>query len=66
MEGEETVWFSTLPQRENSLYVAKQLEEHPVSIAQAIHDKEKVYRAERIGIVCPVFGHEMPELVKDF
>lgn len=50
----------------NSLYVAKQLEEHPVSIAQAIHDKEKVYRAERIGIVCPVFGHEMPELVKDF
>ena len=50
----------------NSLYVAKQLEPHPVSIAQAVHDSEKVYRAERIGIVCPVFGHEMPQLVKDF
>ena len=50
----------------NSLYVAKQLEPRPVSIAQAVHDSEKVYRAERIGIVCPVFGHEMPELVKEF
>ena len=50
----------------NSLYVAKQLDSHPVSIAQAIHDKNKTYRADSIGIVCPVYGHEMPELVKDF
>lgn len=50
----------------NSLYAAKQLEEHPISIAQAIHDREKLYRADRIGIVCPVFGHEMPQLVKEF
>ena len=50
----------------NSLYVAKELEARPVSIAPAIHEPNKVYRADRIGIVCPIFGHEMPELVKDF
>ena len=52
----------------NSLYVAKAVAGHerPVSIAQAIHDREKAYRADSIGIVCPIFGHEMPELVKDF
>ena len=50
----------------NSLYVAKELEAAPISIAQAIYDQTKVYRAEQIGIVCPVFGHEMPELVKEF
>ena len=50
----------------NSLYVAKQLEKNPVSIAQAVHDRQMVYKAERIGIVCPVFGHEVPALVKEF
>ena len=50
----------------NSLYAAKQLEKKPVSIAQAIHDKQMVYKAEKIGIVCPVFGHEVPELVREF
>ena len=50
----------------NSLYVAKQLGEHPVSIAQAVHDDKKTYRADSIGIVCPVFGHEVPGLVREF
>lgn len=50
----------------NSLYVAKQLEETPVSIAQAIHDDPMLYQAEKIGIVCPVFGHEVPALVREF
>ena len=50
----------------NSLYVSKQLDSHPISIAQAIHDEIKTYRADSIGIVCPIYGHEMPELVKDF
>ncbi len=50
----------------NSLYVAKKLDTQIVSIAQAIHDKNKTYRADSIGTVCPVFGHEMPRLVKDF
>ena len=31
-----------------------------------MHDKKKLYKAEQIGIVCPVFGHEVPSLVKEF
>ena len=50
----------------NSLYVAKQLDDTRISIAQAIHDKKKLYKAEQIGIVCPVFWHEVPSLVKEF
>lgn len=50
----------------NSLYVAKQLDETRISMAQAIHDKEKNFAADKIGIVCPVFGHEVPPLVKEF
>lgn len=50
----------------NSLYVAKQMDDNRISIAQAIHDQKKIYTADKIGIVCPIFGHEMPELVKEF
>ena len=50
----------------NSLYAAKQMDENRISIAQAIHDNKKIYTADRIGIVCPIFGHEMPQLVKEF
>ena len=50
----------------NSLYVSKQLDPLVISIAQAIHDTDKHYKDERIGIVCPIYGHEMPELVKEF
>lgn len=50
----------------NSLYVAKQLDETRISIAQAVHDEEKVYTAEKIGVICPVFGHEVPPLVRKF
>lgn len=64
-EGERHVVFY-FTATGNSLYAAKQLEEQPVSIAQAIHDKQPVYQAEKIGIVCPVFGHEVPALVRKF
>lgn len=50
----------------NSLYVSKQLDEERRSIAQAIHDENKHYSYEKIGIVCPIFGHEVPPLVKEF
>lgn len=50
----------------NSLYVAKQLDSQPVSIAQAIHDEDMTYKSDTIGIVCPVYGHEVPLLVKEF
>lgn len=50
----------------NSLYVAKQLDDDRISIAQAIHDRGKKYTADKIGVVCPIFGHEVPELVREF
>ena len=50
----------------NSLYVAKRMDEDLRSIPQAIHGEKQVYKAEKIGIVCPVYGHEMPGMVKDF
>ena len=50
----------------NSLYVAKKLDDVRFSIPQVIHDEKKEYTADRIGIVCPMYGHEMPELVKQF
>ena len=50
----------------NSLYVAKQLDSEIVSIPQELNKMNRQYRAEKIGVVCPVFGHEMPEAVKRF
>lgn len=50
----------------NSLYVAKKLDEESFSIPQRIHDEKKEYKADRIGIVCPIYGHEMPDIVKLF
>lgn len=50
----------------NSLYAAKQLDNDRISIAQAVHEKEKRYAADKIGVVCPVFGHEVPPLVREF
>lgn len=50
----------------NSLYVAKQLDDDRISIAQAIHGEEKKYTVDKIGVVCPVFGHEVPKLVREF
>lgn len=49
----------------NSLYVAKHLDKEYVSIPKAIHG-DMVFQADRIGIVCPVYGHEMPMMVKEF
>lgn len=46
--------------------MAKQLDSQPVSIAQAIHDEDMTYKYDKIGIVCPVYGHEVPLLVKEF
>lgn len=50
----------------NSLYVAKQLNLHCISIAQAIHDELRAYEDQQIGIVCPVHAQQMPELVTAF
>lgn len=50
----------------NSLYAARMLDDDCRSIPQAIHDADKTYRADRIGIVCPVYGHEVPQMVRAF
>lgn len=50
----------------NSLYIAKKLESHPISIPQVIHQAQLEFAADKIGIVAPVYGHEVPAMVKDF
>ena len=44
----------------NSLYIAKKLDAAPISIPQIIRRENLTFRAEQIGIVCPIYGHEMP------
>ena len=50
----------------NSLYIAKQIEEEPISIPQVIKKDKLDFSDDSIGIVCPVYGHEVPPMVKDF
>lgn len=50
----------------NSLYVARELDDNPISIAQELRAEPKRYKAETIGIVTPVHYHEMPDAVKEF
>lgn len=50
----------------NSLYIAKQLEERPLSIPQVIHRENLEFSASSIGVVAPVYGHEVPPMVKEF
>lgn len=50
----------------NSLYAAKQLEEKPISIPQVIRQENPEFSADSIGIVAPVYGHEVPPMVKEF
>lgn len=44
---------------ENRLYIAKRLEERPLSIPQIIHRENLEFSASSIGIVAPVYGHEV-------
>ena len=50
----------------NSLYVAKELDEEIISIPQVIKQERPEFVADSIGIVCPVYGNEMPGMVKEF
>ena len=50
----------------NSLYAAKQLEQEVFSISQEMKKTERHYKADKIGIVCPLFEFEIPPLVEDF
>lgn len=50
----------------NSLYAARRLDEECISIPQVMDRTDLQFQADRIGIVCPVYGHEMPQMVKAF
>lgn len=50
----------------NSLYAAKELDENIISIPRIIKEEKLEFSADSIGIVCPVYGHEMPGMVKEF
>ena len=50
----------------NSLYIAKQIEENPVSIPQIMQQDNLTFSADRIGIFAPIYGHEVPPMVRDF
>ena len=50
----------------NSLYVARELDSQPISIPQILHKDNLTFTADSIGIVCPIYGHEMPAMVKQF
>ena len=50
----------------NSLYVAKQLDADCRSIPQVLRGDDLTFSAEKIGVVCPIYGHEMPQMVKEF
>ena len=50
----------------NSLYVAKRLEHQPISIPQVMHREDLTFSDDRIGIVAPIYGHEVPAMVQEF
>lgn len=50
----------------NSLYVARELDDAPLSIPQVMRQKERCFSDATIGIVSPVYGHEVPEMVRCF
>lgn len=50
----------------NSLYVARQIEETPISIPQVLHQENLNFKDEKIGIVYPVYAGEAPQIVLEF
>ena len=50
----------------NSLYAAKHLDAERSSIPQVMCGPQLEFTADAIGIVFPVYGHEVPPMVRDF
>lgn len=50
----------------NSLYAAKQLDNELISIPQAVRQGRFDFSADTIGIVTPIYGHEVPPMVREF
>ena len=50
----------------NSLFVARQLSDSPISIPQELKKQEMVYEADEIGVVCPDYAGAIPKIVQEF
>ena len=50
----------------NSLYATRAIEPDPISIPQIWHSAQRDFTADAIGIVAPVYGHELPPMVQQF
>ena len=50
----------------NSLFVARQLSDNPISIPQELKKEKMVYEADEIGIVCPDYAGAIPKIVQEF
>lgn len=50
----------------NCLSIAKRIEEKPISIAQELKKEELSYEDESIGIIAPIYGGELPHIVRRF
>ena len=50
----------------NSLYAAKHFDKELYSIPQELKKDSRKYKADSIGIVCPLYEFDLPVIVKDF
>ena len=50
----------------NSLFVACQFSDSPISIPQELKKKDLTYEADEIGIVCPDYAGAIPKIVREF
>ena len=50
----------------NSLFVARQFSDSPISIPQELKKKDLSYEADEIGIVCPDYAGAIPKIVREF
>ena len=50
----------------NSLYVARKLDKHILSIPQELKQEKQHYQDKKIGIISPVYAGELPQIVRKF
>lgn len=50
----------------NCLYVARQIDNHPISIPQELKKENLHYQDQMIGIVAPIYAGELPQTVRRF
>lgn len=50
----------------NSLYVARYMDNNPLSIPQELKKENLYYKDEMIGIICPIYAGELPKTVRKF